>query len=52
MGYRLGNYHIIAGDDSGNTITEVAVSGNGLIVGKDNKLHGTANVYDRDWETS
>lgn len=44
MGYRLGNYHIIAGDDSGNTITEVAVSGNGLIVGKDNKLHGTANV--------
>ena len=44
MGYRLGNYHVICGDDSGNTVTEVAVSGAGLIVGKDNTLHGVRNV--------
>jgi len=44
MGYRLGNYHIIAGDDASNTITEVAVSGNGLIIGTGNTLNGARNL--------
>tara|TARA_R100001509_G_scaffold165159_1_gene145510 strand:- start:1147 stop:2076 length:930 start_codon:yes stop_codon:yes gene_type:complete len=44
MGYRLGNYHVICGDDDGNTITEVAVSGNGMILGTGNTLDGARNL--------
>ena len=44
MGYRLGKYHIIAGDDNTNTITEVAVSGNGMIIGEGNTLDGARNL--------